>query len=155
VDSQGNVTLDFSGAVAGSGIRTIVTEPGVSPGNVYLTAPVGSVNAGDAGIVSAGGLFVSAAHVVVGNGGFTAGGAEAGVPPAVSGLGASLSGASSAASSATNSSSNAVAEAAQGQQSAAPIADSQMSWLEVFIEGFGNENCKPDDAECLKRNGAH
>jgi len=152
VDAQGNVTLDFSGAVAGSGIRTIVTEPDVTPGNVYLTAPVGTINAGDAGIVSAGDLFVSAAHVIVGTGGFNAGGVAAGVPPAVSGLGASLSGASSAASSATNTSSSAVAEAAQTQESAAPISESQMSWLEVFVEGFGTENCKPDDVECLKRN---
>jgi hypothetical protein len=66
-----------------------------------------------------------------------------------------LAGASSAASSATNSSNNAVAEATQGQQSAAPIADSQMSWLEVFIEGFGSETCKPEDVECLKRSSAH
>jgi filamentous hemagglutinin family protein len=155
VDAQGNVTLDFSGAVAGSGIRTIITEPGVSPGNVYLTAPVGTVNAGDAGIVSAGDLYVSAAHVVVGSGGFNAGGVATGVPPAVSGLGAALSGASSAASSATNTSSSAVAETAQNQQAAAPIAESQMSWLDVFVEGFGSENCKPDDVECLKRNAGH
>jgi filamentous hemagglutinin family protein len=155
VDAQGNVTLDFSGAVAGSGIRTINTEPGVNPGNVYLTAPVGTVNAGDAGIVSAGDLYVSAAHVVVGSGGFNAGGVASGVPPAVSGLGAALSGASSAASSATSTSSNAVAETAQNQQSAAPLAESQMSWLDVFVEGFGGENCKPDDVECLKRNAGH
>jgi hypothetical protein len=122
---------------------------------VYLTAPVGTVNAGDAGIVSAGDLYVSAAHVVVGSGGFNAGGVATGVPPAVSGLGAALSGASSAASSATNTSSSAVAETAQNQQSAAPLAESQMSWLDVFVEGFGGENCKPDDVECLKRNAGH
>ena len=153
VDALGNVTLDFSAAVAGSGIRTIVTGPDVNPGTVYLTAPVGTVNAGEAGIAAAGGLFVSAAHVIVGTGGFSAGGAESGVPPAVNGLGASLSGASSSASSATNTSSNAVGENSQNSQATtAPLAQSALSWLDVFVQGFGGENCKPDDAECLKRN---
>jgi filamentous hemagglutinin len=155
VDAQGNVSLDLTGAVAGSGIRTIQTEPGVNPGNVYLTAPVGTVNAGDAGIGAAGNLYVSAAHVIVGTGGFTAGGAEVGVPPAVSGLGASLSGASSSASSATNTSNNAVGESTQNQASTAPIAQATLSWLDVFVEGFGNESCKAEDLECLKRNAAH
>jgi filamentous hemagglutinin len=152
VDASGNVTLNFSAAVAGSGIRTIMTEPGVNPGNVYLIAPLGTVNAGDAGIGAAGDLYVSAAHVVVGVGGFTAGGTQTGVPPAVSGLGASLSGASSSASSATNVSSNTVAGENATNAAAAPLASSALSWLDVFIEGFGSENCKPDDVECLKRN---
>ena len=29
---------------------------------------------------------------------------------------------------------------------------SALSWLDVFVEGFGAEVCKPNDAECLKRN---
>jgi filamentous hemagglutinin len=155
VDSSGNVSLDFSQSVAGSGIRTVVTEPGVTPGNVYLTAPVGTVDAGDAGIVSAGAIYVSAAHVIVGNGGFSAAGAEVGVPPAVSGLGAALSGASSTASSSTNVSNNSVTEGNQGQQAAAPLAQATLSWLDVFVEGFGNDTCKPEDTECIKRNAAH
>jgi filamentous hemagglutinin len=155
VDASGNVTLDFSGSVAGSGIRTVQTAPNVNPGNVYLVAPEGTVDAGDAGIVAAGSIFVSAAHVIVGNGGFSAGGAEVGVPPSVSGLGASLSGAASSASSSTNSSSSSVGENSQSQQSAAPLAQAALSWLDVFIEGFGNEVCKPEDLECLKRNAGH
>jgi filamentous hemagglutinin len=152
VDSSGNVTLDFSQSVAGSGIRTVVTEAGVTPGNVYLTAPVGTVDAGDAGIVSAGSIYVSAAHVIVGNGGFSAAGAQVGVPPAVSGLGAALSGASSSASSATNVSNNAVNDRTQSNEAAAPLAQATLSWLDVFVEGFGNDTCKPEDTECLKRN---
>ena len=155
VDASGNVTLDFSGSVAGSGIRTVQTAPSVNPGNVYLVAPEGTVDAGDAGIVAAGSIFVSAAHVIVGNGGFSAGGAEVGVPPSVSGLGASLSGAASSASSSTNASSSSVGENSQSQQSAAPLAQAALSWLDVFIEGFGNEVCKPEDLECLKRNAGH
>jgi filamentous hemagglutinin len=151
VDSAGNVKLDFSGAVAGSGIRTIQTDPTVEPGNVDLIAPLGTVNAGDAGVGAAGNLYVSAAHVVVGNGGFTAGGTQTGVPPAVSGLGASLSGASGAASSSTTVSSNAVTQSTKDQDSAAPLASNALSWLDVFVEGFGEEKCKAEDLECLKR----
>jgi hypothetical protein len=27
-----------------------------------------------------------------------------------------------------------------------------MNWLDVFVEGFGEEVCKPNDEECLRRN---
>ncbi|HEV7442427.1 MAG TPA: filamentous hemagglutinin family protein, partial [Steroidobacteraceae bacterium] len=63
VDASGKVTINFTGAVSGSGIRTILTEPGITPGNVDLIAPVGFVNAGDAGVGSAGNLNIAAAHV--------------------------------------------------------------------------------------------
>jgi len=26
-----------------------------------------------------------------------------------------------------------------------------MSWLDVFVTGLGEENCPPEDQECLKR----
>ncbi len=155
VDASGNVTLDFAGSVAGSGIRTVLTDPNANPGNVYLTAPVGTVDAGDAGIVSAGAIYVSAAHVIVGNGGFSAGGAEVGVPPAVTGLGAALSGASSSAASSTNVGASSVGDKTQAQETNAPLTQTTLSWLDVFVEGFGSDTCKADDAECLKRNAAH
>ncbi len=33
----------------------------------------------------------------------------------------------------------------------APLAQTELSWLEVFVTGLGEENCKQDDVECLKR----
>jgi hypothetical protein len=27
-----------------------------------------------------------------------------------------------------------------------------LGWLDVFVEGFGAEVCKPNDLDCLKRN---
>jgi filamentous hemagglutinin len=149
VDASGNITLDFSGAVTGSGIRTITTEPGEPEGNVDLVAPVGFVNAGDAGIGSAGNLNV-AAREVLGTQNITVGGVSTGVPPEVSGIGASLSGATSTASSATNAS-TAVAAAEQNSQSTTPAADTALSWLDVFISGMGEENCATNDEDCLKR----
>jgi hypothetical protein len=151
-DAQGHIVINFTGAVSGSGIRTILTGPDVKPGNVDLIAPVGFVNAGDAGVGASGNLNIAAAHVL-GVDNIQVGGTSTGVPPAVSGLGASLSGVSNVASSSSNSAANVGKEAAAAeQQSNAPIAQSALSWLDVFVEGFGEENCKPSDTECLNRN---
>jgi hypothetical protein len=70
----------------------------------------------------------------------------------VSNLGASLSGASAAGSSATNSATSA-SEAAQkaDQNASAPLTQTALNWLDVFVTGLGDENCKTDDLECLKR----
>jgi filamentous hemagglutinin family protein len=154
VDSSGNVSLSFSGAVAGSGIRTIQIDPTVSPGNVDLVAPEGTVNAGDAGIGAAGNINIAALHVV-GLDNIQFGGNSTGVPSQVSNIGASLSGVSNTASSATNSSTSAAAAGGEKEAAAAaPLASTALSWLDVFVTGLGEENCKPDDAECLKRQKA-
>jgi filamentous hemagglutinin family protein len=154
VDSAGNVTLSFSGAVAGSGIRTIQIDPSVAPGNVDLVAPEGTVNAGDAGIGAAGNINIAALHVV-GLDNIQFGGNSTGVPSQVSNIGASLSGVSNTASSATNSSTSAAAAGGEKEAAAAaPLASTALSWLDVFVTGLGEENCKPDDAECLKRQKA-
>jgi hypothetical protein len=144
------VTLDFAGAVAGSGIRTILTGDNVTPGDVDLIAPAGTVNAGDAGIGAAGNLNI-AARQVVGLDNIQVGGSSTGVPADTSNLGASLSGVSAVASSATSASESAIADSSAAQQTA-PLADSALGWLDVFVEGFGEDVCKASDAECLKRN---
>jgi hypothetical protein len=150
VDASGNVTLNFGAAVAGSGIRTIQTNPTQNPGNVDLIAPLGTVNAGDAGIGAAGNLNIAAQHVL-GLDNIQAGGAATGVPSQVGNLGATLSAASGAASSTSNASTSAASNTGESKEAAAPLAASALSWLDVFVEGFGTEVCKPDDAECLKR----
>ena len=149
VDANGRVTLDFTGAVSGSGIRTILTSDSVTPGNVDLIAPSGFVNAGDAGIGSAGNINI-AAQQVIGLDNIQFGGAATGVPAETSGLGAALAGVSGVASSSSNASSAAVA-GKDGADKASPIAQSALSWLDVFVTGLGEENCKQDDLECLKR----
>jgi hypothetical protein len=150
INSDGTVALNFSGAAAGSGIRTIQTNPSVPLGNVDLIAPVGTVNAGDAGIGAAGNINI-AAREVVGLDNIQFGGTSTGVPSQVSNIGASLSGASSAASGASNASTSSVAGNAAEKEAAAPLAQTALSWLDVFVTGLGEENCKPDDIECLKR----
>jgi hypothetical protein len=150
VDSLGNITLSFSGAVAGSGIRTIQIDPSVNPGDVNLVAPEGTVNAGDAGIGAAGNINIAALHVV-GLDNITFGGNATGVPAQVSSIGVSLAGASSTANAASNSSTNAATANAEKEAAAAPLSQAALSWLDVFVTGLGEENCKPDDLECLKR----
>jgi hypothetical protein len=153
VSKNGNVTLNFGGALAaGSGIRTIQTNPDVPAGNVDLDAPVGTVNAGDAGIGAAGNINIAAAQVL-GVSNINFGGTSAGVPSDVSNLGATLSGASSAAAGTSSSSTNSAQQVAT-KEAVAPIAQAQLSWLEVFVTGLGEDNCKPDDIECLKKQKA-
>ena len=123
---------------------------GVKAGDVDLIAPAGFVNAGDAGIGSAGNLNI-AAQRVIGLDNIQVGGVSTGVPPETSGLGASLAGAAAAGSSATNASNNAVKSENNASESAAPIAQNALSWLEVFVLGLGEDTCKQDDIDCLKR----
>ncbi len=69
------------------------------------------------------------------------------------GLGASLAGVSAAASSASNAATDSVAPDTN-RESKAPLAESALGWLDVFVEGFGNDVCKSNDAACLERNRA-
>jgi filamentous hemagglutinin len=150
ISASGQITLDFAGALAtGSGIRTIQTNAGTLPGNVDLDAPVGTVNAGDAGIGAAGNINIAAAHVI-GVDNINFGGTATGVPSDLSSLGAALSSVSAVAGSATTSATASVAESAATKE-ATPLAQTALSWLDVFVTGLGEDNCKPDDIECLKR----
>jgi hypothetical protein len=150
INDDGTVRINFAGAATGSGIRTIQTNPNTAAGNVDLVAPAGTVNAGDAGIGAAGNINI-AARSVIGLDNIQFGGTATGVPAQISSIGASLSGASAAASGASNASTAAAAGAAAEKEAAAPLSQAALSWLDVFVTGLGEENCKPDDIECLKR----
>jgi len=149
VDSHGNEELVYNAAVAGSGIRTIQDGPDVPAGDVNLIAPVGSVNAGDAGIGAAGNINLSAL-VVTGASNINFGGTATGVPPAVANVTASVSSAASSAS-ATSNAASALENTAANSNEAAPLAQTAISWLDVFVTGLGEENCKPEDTDCLNR----
>jgi len=145
---NGVPTVTFPAALTGSGIQTLATTPGVSPGNVDLFAPNGVVNANDAGIVA--GNLTIAATAVLGAGNIKVSGVAIGVPVEVTGIGAGLAAVSAVAGSASQASTEGVTENSN-RQSAAPLADAAIGWLDVFVEGFGAEVCKPQDVECLKR----
>jgi hypothetical protein len=134
---------------SGSGIRTLTSDPDgpgplVAPkaGDVFLFAPAGFVDAGEAGVVSAGNIIVAAAQVL-NAGNFSAGGASVGVPQApATTLAASLSGASNSSSGATR----AAEAAAQAAASSAAQSFSQTqtpSFITVEVIGLGEEGESP------------
>lgn len=147
-DKYGNPYYAYDSAVAGSGIRTIQSNPSVPAGNVNLIAPVGFVNAGDAGIGAAGNINISAL-AVIGTANINFGGTATGVPALVSNITASVSSAASTASATTTSAQSLEQNANPAQQ--APLAQAALSWLDVFVLGLGEDNCDPSDADCLKR----
>lgn len=77
--TSGTFIVEYPGAAQGSGIGVLLTQPGAIPGDVDLIAPVGEVNAGDAGIRSAGRISI-AAQRVIGADVIQAGGGVSGVP---------------------------------------------------------------------------
>lgn len=151
IDPNGRPVVAYRPALTGSGIQTLVSSPGVTPGDVDLFAPHGVVNANDAGIVA--GNLTIAATAVLGTSNISVSGTTVGVPVAVTGLGANVAGAAGTSGSATS-----AAESAAGnrdQRSNTPAADTALGWLDVFVTGLGEDQCKPDDVECLKRQKAN
>jgi hypothetical protein len=135
-DQNGNVVVEFPPAIAGSGIRTAVSTPGLKPGDVFLFAPAGVVNAGDAGIVSAGNLTIAATDVI-GADNIDVGGVSVGVPVDTSGLAAGLGNVGDVSATASRSAEEAVAAGAESESATQSLAGSAMGWLDVFLEGYG------------------
>jgi hypothetical protein len=146
--AQGQIQTTFPAALVGSGIQALATTAGVTPGDVDLYAPRGVVNASDAGIV-AGNLTIGAT-AVLGRDNITVSGVSVGVPVDASGLGANLASSSSVGSSATSAAALAVDSGTKGE-AAAPLGQGALAFLDVFVMGLGEEVCKQDDVDCLKR----
>ncbi|MGD8558039.1 MAG: filamentous hemagglutinin family protein [Gammaproteobacteria bacterium] len=136
-DASGNVVIDFSGAINGSGIRAIQTGD-VKAGDVGLFAVNGTVNAGDAGI--AGGNVTIGAREVLGADNIDIGGISVGVPTGNTSIAASLSGVSDVATSASKSAEETVASTSESAGTDTPVADAALSYLEVFVIGLGDES---------------
>jgi len=148
INAQGQIQTTFPAALEGSGIQALATTAGVVPGDVDLYAPQGVVNASDAGIV-AGNLTIGAT-AVLGRNNITVTGVSVGVPVDASGLGASLAASSSVSSSASNAATVA-ADVGTKAQPVAPLAETALGFLDVFVLGLGEDMCQQDDIECLKR----
>jgi filamentous hemagglutinin len=147
-DRDGRPTTTYSATLAGSGIQTRTATEEFESGDVVLAAPRGVVNAGDAGIVA--GNLTIAATAVLGADNIKVSGVAVGVPVDTGGLGASLAGVSAAANSASNSAAMAL-DGSESKENLSPAAEAALSWLEVFVVGLGEDGCKQDDVECLKR----
>lgn len=140
IDADGVISLDITQSIAGSGIGVLLGRPGVTPGDVDLIAPKGEVNAGDAGIRSAGNLNIAAVRVV-GADNIQVGGRSTGVPTAdTSALGASLAASSATGSDATRSGEQATRGLAEAAQAAQALKESfRPSFLTVEVLGVGED----------------
>ena len=132
-----------AGQVSGAGIATLQTVAGAPEGAVYLMAPRGTVDAGDAGIRVSGNLVIAAAHVANADNVQVKGDAV-GLPVVQSVNVGALNAASSAASAATK----AAEDVARQQQ--ADARDRQPSVISVQVLG-DNPSASVDSA----RNGAY
>jgi filamentous hemagglutinin len=128
-DANGNLFVNPSNAVSGSGIGQLLTVPGITAGLVNLIAPKGTVNAGDAGIRVAGNLNIAAVQVL-GASNITVVGTSSGVPVSEAGA---LAGALSGANSLGDSSKNVVSQLSQDLASSTNYQQLTDSLAPAFI----------------------
>ena len=131
-DAVGNVTLSPNAPSTGAGIATLAPLPEVPAGDVDLYAPLGTIDAGEAGIRVSGNVNIAALQVV-NAANIQAQGDSVGVPVAASVNAGALSSASAAATSAVN--------AAEGsaQRAQNEARQNQPSVINVQILGYGDE----------------
>ncbi|OYW77296.1 MAG: hypothetical protein B7Z37_04825 [Verrucomicrobia bacterium 12-59-8] len=136
IDPQSaNVATDLAGLATGGGIGVLAAVQGVAPGNVDLIAPIGAVDAGDAGIRATGNLNI-AATIVLNAGNISVGGTSAGTPAAPSVAAPSLGGLAAASSSAAAATSG-TANQPGNQTPQQALAQEQPSIITVEVIGYG------------------
>lgn len=145
VDQNGNIVTIFPPIVSGSGIQAITpADRSAGQGNVYLAAPSGIVNAGEAGI--SGGQVVIAATAVVGASNIQATGGTVGVPttapppvisPGVSGAAASVAKAATQAGGLDDAGRSQVSAALQAANEAQANLANNSNQLNAEIVGYG------------------
>src|SRR5262249_18719472 len=128
----------------GSGIRTLTSDPdgpgpllAPRPGDVFLFAPSGVINAGEAGISAAGNPFV-AALFIANSANISAAGTSTGVPQAAAAVGASLLGSGLTAASAAQVAEEASKLATQAARAIAASEAFRPSVLTVEVLRFGD-----------------
>jgi hypothetical protein len=133
VDANGNIVVELPGAVQGSGIGVLVTRSDVPVGDVFLFAPKGFLDAGEAGVRSSGNVVVAATEVR-NAANISFGGSGVGVP--VSTPSVNIGGLSSS----TTAASSGQAASAAAQSSTSAGARSQRRTLLVLeFLGFGED----------------
>lgn len=123
--------------VVGSGIRNFAPSD-IEPGTLYLFAPRGIIDAGDAGIGSAGNIVIGATEVI-GADNIDIGGVSIGVPAGdTGGIAAGLTSVGDAAASATRATEQQQAQAAQQAAAGTESFDTaSLSIIQVEVLGFG------------------
>jgi filamentous hemagglutinin family protein len=139
-DNYGNVVLSPQAPASGAGIQTLKQLPEVPPGDVDLIAPLGTIDAGEAGIRVSGNINLAALQIV-NAANIQVQGTSSGIPtvqaPSIS---------------AALSTSNATAAT---QQAAAPAQTNNdrpsVIIVEVLGYGGGNGDSAPDDEQSRRR----
>lgn len=134
-DENGNLKIEFPPIVSGSGIRTAASSAGVAPGDVYLFAPKGVVDAGEAGI-GCNNCFI-AATAVLGANNIQVSGVGTGVPVASTGsVAAGLTGTSNMTAGVSQAAESSVSANSDKDKSAA-MKNAVLGMLSVEVLGFG------------------
>jgi filamentous hemagglutinin family protein len=135
-DPFGGITLSPPVPTTGAGIATLAPIAGIAPGSIDLVAPIGTVDAGEAGIRSSGALNVAAAIFANGGDAF-AGGPKTGNAATASVNTAAASAAANAAGASTNAATNTAV-----QRAAAEAVPPQPSIITVEILGGSNDDLR-------------
>lgn len=135
-DKNGNLTSEPPAIISGSGIRTAVNSAGRTPGDVFLFAPKGVVDAGEAGIGGKN-VFI-AATAVLGAQNIQVSGVGTGVPVAATGsVAAGLTGTSNLNAGVSQMAESSVNNGV-GKDNGNSIAKAILGMLSVELLGFGD-----------------
>jgi hypothetical protein len=138
IDPQSaDLKTDLAGLATGGGIGVLATVEGVKPGDVDLIAPNGAIDAGDAGIRSAGNLNVAAVQVLNAEN-IQVTGASAGAPSSVA-VSAPVVSVAAPPPPPTNSSTgpNPASDAKKREEEEKKKADDAMSIFSIEVLGYG------------------
>ncbi|WP_455883790.1 filamentous haemagglutinin family protein [Pseudomonas putida] len=145
-DNWGNVGLSPSVPSTGAGIATLNPIPEVPAGDIDLIAPLGTIDAGEAGIRVSGNVNIAALRVV-NAANIQSQGKSSGVPVSAT----VNTGAMSSASAAGAAASQAAEDAARSQQAAAKQGRPSIMTVEVL--SLGNEPLPQEPAPAQKTSG--
>ncbi len=145
--ASADVKTDLAGLATGGGIGVLATVAGVPPGNVDLIAPVGVVDAGDAGIRATGNLNIAATKVLNADN-ISVSGSTSGTPAAAVTVAPNIGGLTSAGAAAASQASTAEEQARsqQPQNTQQEETDSTFT-VEVLGYGGGEGDTPPDSSQ--------
>lgn len=145
IDPQSaDITTDLAGLATGGGIGVLATVKNVPPGDVDLIAPVGTVDAGDAGIRATGNLSIAAATVLNASN-IAVGGTSTGTPSAPVVAAPNIGGLTTASNAAGAATQTATQTAAPRQD--APMTDAVPSIIVVEVLGYGGGSGTGDEED--------
>lgn len=143
--TSADVQTDLGGLATGGGIGVLASVEGVKKANVYLIAPKGFVDAGDAGIQSTGNVTI-AAQTVLNSGNIAAGGTTTGA--AAVGASAPSVAAVTTASNTSAAVGTTAAQPAPTPASASSVAvEESLSIISVEVIGYGGGGADEEEEE--------